>query len=401
MEKEFKFKDLVYFSKNIRNTKKECNFKVVITKTDLKIIELTLDLMEKGVVLKYAFEYPEIRDFFYNLFEEDLNNKKFERIVICNKENYFQFMMNYQILDLLLTAEAARGENIPLVTLKQIPKKNGKMRQLVIPEYSVRMILKDVNKILQKTYDNRNTEFQVAYKCGMSIKNAAEKHKEKKYMYKMDISSFFPSCKRDIIKKYVLFLFNNSINREFLCEKFLDIILYDDALYIGNPVSGTLANVTISKPVEYIYNMCKKFGITYTVYADDMIFGSDKFITKKFIVSIYKRAFTKYNMEDFFILNEDKLYGLSGTNRSAVGVSYNQKNEMVCHRYIYNNIRMTLHQLSYGDESHFIKNELIGQIAFATMIDESGKVQKLINKYKDVCVKYNILSEEKIDSMCA
>ena len=147
--------------------------------------------------------------------------------------------------------------------------------------------------------------------------------------------------------------------------------------------------------------MCKKFGITYTVYADDMIFGSDKFITKKFIVSIYKRAFTKYNMEDFFILNEDKLYGLSGTNRSAVGVSYNQKNEMVCHRYIYNNIRMTLHQLSYGDESHFIKNELIGQIAFATMIDESGKVQKLINKYKDVCVKYNILSEEKIDSMCA
>lgn len=393
------YKDIVSLADSIFHNRKDKCFKLKINSTNLKIIEVNASLDEIQELLDYTFEYAEIKDFFYQLFEEDPSTANFEKVIICNSANHYQFIMNYKMLDLLLTAEWLKGKNIPLVSLKQIPKKNGKMRQLVIPEYSVRNILKDINKVLQRAYDNRNSEFQVAYKCGKSIKNAAEKHKDKKYMFKMDISSFFPSCKREIIQKYVLFLFKNTVNQDFLCNKFLDIILYDDALYIGNPVSGTLANVTISKPVEYIYNICKKFGITYTVYADDMIFGSDKFITKKFIVSIYNKAFTKYNMEDFFILNDDKLYGLSGTNRSAVGVSFNQNNEMVCHRYIYNNIRMTLHQLSYGDESHFKLNEIIGQIAFATMIDESGKVQKLIKRYKDVCIKYNILSEAKIESM--
>lgn len=396
------YHELVNFSEKIRSAKKSRMFSLLFNNTTMQIVSLNETLTSDGNVYTYTFEYPQIAEFFKKLFmisEKDPLTTPYEVNVYCNKDNHYQFLMNVNMLDLLLTSVVLEATNVPLIRLAQIPKKNGKMRQLVIPDIQLRVILKKINKILQAAYDGRNADFQVAYKCGKNITDAARPHKNKKYMFKMDISTFFPSCKREFVKKYIRFLFKNSVNPEFLIEKFLDINLYEDALYIGNPISGTLANAIISRPVAYVKNMCNQFGISYTVYADDMMFGSDKYISKDFIVSLYDRAFMKYDMENFFILNEDKLYGLSGTNRNAVGVSFNQNNDMVCHRYLYNNIRMTLHQLSYGDESHYSFNELSGQIAFATMVDESGKIQRLLTRYKDICLSYGLWSQEKFDAL--
>ena len=44
-------------------------------------------------------------------------------------------------------------------------------------------------------------------------------------------------------------------------------------VFIGSPVSGTLANVAISNAVQYMNNICKKHGMKLSVYADDISFS--------------------------------------------------------------------------------------------------------------------------------
>ena len=130
-----------------------------------------------------------------------------------------------------------------------------------------------------------------------------------------------------------------------------------------------------------------------------MTFSSDKFLAKEFILDIFNRAFTKYDMENDFTLSLHKCFGVSNSKRSITGVAINNDNKITCHRYIYQNIRQTLHQLSYDDTSHFSYNKLKGQISFMSMIDESGKLKTLLTKYKNTVLKYNLVSMDKLTSM--
>jgi hypothetical protein len=101
-------------------------------------------------------------------------------------------------------------------------------------------------------------------------------------------------------------------------------------------------------------------------------------------------------MENDFALNEKKSFGQSKNNRTVTGVVINDSNKMTCHRYIYNDIRQTLHQLSYGDRSHFVKSTLVGHIAFMMSVDDSGKLKNLVNKYESTIRSYGLISDANI-----
>ena len=116
------YKDIVSLADSIFHNRKDKCFKLKINSTNLKIIEVNASLDEIQELLDYTFEYAEIKDFFYQLFEEEPSTVNFEKVIICNSANHYQFIMNYKMLDLLLTAEWLKGKNIPLVSLKQIPK---------------------------------------------------------------------------------------------------------------------------------------------------------------------------------------------------------------------------------------------------------------------------------------
>lgn len=400
-----KYKDLVRFVEMCFYEKKEASYILSILKDHLEIYNSDPNKPNKKghIMMQYYYECDEVRDFFktwLSVTDDEFGDfEDNQMMVFVNSMNHYQFLISYNILDLLLTSIILKNKNIPWSNTFKITSKNGKVRDITAPNEDLKIILKRINTIFQKTYDSRNSEFQVAYKKGKSIKDNSDPHTEHNYVFKIDLHNFFPSCKRKYVYHYVTYLFKNSLNSEFLVNKFLDIILNDDALYIGNPVSGTLANVIISRPVNYIHNICKKFGIAFTVYADDMTFSSDKFITKDFIISIFNRAFGHYDMLDDFTLNESKCYGVSNTRRAITGVIINNDNKTSCHREMYQNIRQTLHQLSYGDESHYNFNKLQGNIAFMSMVDESGKLKNLLIKYKSTVKKYKLVSDKKLIEM--
>lgn len=358
---------------------------------------------------EYVYENDSIKTFFKEWLGE--NDKKH---FVASSSNNYQLLANSLIQEVLLIAEDEKFNGNKLFKKFYIKKKNGKKREIIAPSNVIKKALQNVNKIFQSKYDYINEDFQVAYKHGKNVVNNAEVHKENEHIFKIDLTDFFISCKRNYVDEKVDFLFKYAYEGEWLKNKFLDVILNNNALFIGSPVSGTLANAIISAPVRYIKNICEKYQITFSVYADDMTFGSPKYIPAKFIEGIFNVAFTEYHMEKDFKVNLEKCYGLSKSNRFITGVVLNDNNELTPRRAKYNRIKMTLHQLYYGDSSHIVSkaalkkldpkkywtwNQFKGNIAYCIMVDESGKMKTLLSKYKDIVKQYKLLSDETLEKL--
>ena len=179
---------------------------------------------------------------------------------------------------------------------------------------------------------------------------------------------------------------------------FLDAILINDGLFIGSPISGTLANAIISKPAKYLKNITKQFGMGFSVYADDMTFSSDRFITEEFVMGMFNAAFTRYSLDSYFKINEKKSKGMSNQRRKVTGVSINDNDQVAVARPFYRNIRVKIHKLSLGDTS-INQQKLRGQIAFASMVDETGKIAKLLEKFEPTVKQYHLVSDDKMKEL--
>lgn len=340
-------------------------------------------------VLKYKPENETILDLTKKIFKIDEN--KDETVLVSDMFNNFTFIANNIILKIIYTKYMLISNNEKPFTKFKLKSKNGKIRDIVAPHPDIKIHLRDLNRLLQKVYDKRNSEFQVAYKKGKSVKDGAKIHTNNKYVYNIDLKDFYPSCKKELVKRYTDFLFVNTFGRNFIESEFFDIILMDDGLFIGSPISGTLANTIVSKPVAYLNSMCKKLDMKISVYADDMSFSSNKFISKKFILNLFKEAFEKYSLDGYFKINKKKCVGFSKNNRKITGVSINDVDQITVSRAYYRNLRTMLHNLSQNKIT--VSPEIIrGKIAYALMIDDTGKVKKYLEKYKTTVESFKLYS---------
>jgi len=317
-----------------------------------------------------------------------------------NEENMYAYIISDTVLRLYFIDADIKSRGIPVFERFKKKCKNGKVRTIYAPNPEIKSQLRELNTLFQKVYDQKNIDFQVAYKKGKNVKDNAKIHLDHEYIYNIDLKDFYPSCKRELVEKYVKFLFNGCVNREILLSRFLDINLENDGLFIGNPFSGCIANTIISAPVNYLHNICNKDNMGFSVYADDMTFSSDKFITKKFVKDRFNLAFVKYNLSDYFKLNEGKSIGYSKGRRKITGVAINHNGEITTKRSMYKKIRVGIHHLSVG-KTDVNTTILRGRLNYAFMIDDSGKYAAYVMKFLPTIRKYKLLSTEKIDEIIA
>ena len=301
-------------------------------------------------------------------------------------------------IQVMFTAEKLKSEGIVLFEKHHKRKKNGKIRIYYAPNEIIKEDLRALNDVLTSVYDGRNADFQVAYKKGKSVYDNATIHKNHKFVYNIDLKDFYPSCKRELVARYTRFLFKGALNTDGVLGKFLDYILIDGGLFIGNPISGCIANTIISKPVRYIKNMCKKSDMEFSVYADDMSFSSDKFISKDYIIEVFNGAFDRYGMMEYFKLNEEKCVGYSGCRRKVTGVSINDSNKVTCSTKYFRLLRAMIAHVAAGDDKVDI-GKLRGKIAYATMVDDSGKVYRYLKKFETAVHEHKLCSDEKMLEM--
>lgn len=351
----------------------------------------TLGDTDIKAALLYKYENQEIKDVLFKIINPKNGNC---RLIEGNVRNAFNFLTANPILETILVNADLKFRKEKVFNKFKIKSKNGKVREIIAPHEEIKEPLKRLNTILQKIFDQTNIDFQVAYKKGKNIKDNAAIHTTNKFIFNIDLKDFYPSCKRELVHKYIKLFFKNSANSEIVENEFLDIILDNDALFIGSPISGTLANAIISKPVRYLKNITKNFDMEFSVYADDMTFSSQRFISEKFVENMFNLAFVRYNLDIYFKLNTKKSHGMSNHRRRITGVSVNDSDETTVSRKFYRILRLKLHKLLIGDATINLQ-KLRGQIAFATMVDESKKIAKLLVKYEALVRQYNLVSMEK------
>ena len=104
----------------------------------------------------------------------------------------------------------------------------------------------------------------------------------------MDIKDFFPSITSEIIKDTFshLLSFDTDEEKEKILELISEICTYEGVLPQGVPTSPVISNIVMTRIDQRITKYCQILGITYTRYADDMLFSSNMFDfkTKKWFI---------------------------------------------------------------------------------------------------------------------
>lgn len=392
-------KNYIDFMEIIRDINREkCIGSFVVS-----IQENTLFLLKKAAANKYKamtvykIENSEIETTLRQIFKID-NNSNAGRIVLVKEENRFLFVCNADILQVILGTANLRsqGKSPFLIWDKYFPAKK-KTRKIYAPEEEIKKNLSNLDKLLQVYFGNVNESFQVAYRKNKNVLDAARLHKENKYVFCIDLKHFFESCKTELVRKKLHFLFKDAHNGSLLENMFLDIITDNGGLFLGNPISGSLANAIISKPVAYINNMCKKMGVNYSVYADDMVFSSERAFSKDSIIKLFNEAFKTYELDSYFHLNEDKTHGMVGDQRTVLGVRLNVNNQTACKKQMFRLIRVQIHKLSLDiEDSRTNIEQLRGRIAWCLNIDETGKVVRYLEKFLSTIQKFNLVSNDRL-----
>lgn len=170
----------------------------------------------------------------------------------------------------------------------QIRKKSGGTRQIHAPAKGLKLIQKDLNRILQIIFQPHRAA--TGFVPGRSIVDNARLHAGKHYVYNLDLKDFFPSIPMRRVKACLMLPpFNLTGEREPIAYRLANLCCHPissgegetagnaelpSVLPQGAPTSPTLTNIIAFKLDRRLNGLAKKHKATYSRYADDITFSS-------------------------------------------------------------------------------------------------------------------------------
>lgn len=163
----------------------------------------------------------------------------------------------------------------------EINKKSGKKRSIHAPAGGLKVILKSLNYILQQVYIPN--EVATGFVPQKSIVDNARMHLDSHYVYNIDLKDFFHSFDRNAVKLgFMRAPFSLNGSKEPLAFLLACLcthpIRLDDSIKVvlpqGAPSSPTITNILCATLDRRLHGLAKRFGATYSRYADDITFSS-------------------------------------------------------------------------------------------------------------------------------
>jgi len=223
----------------------------------------------------------------------------------------------------------------------KIKKKNGKYRTIYEPNSILKHIQK---KILINILNNKSiSRYAKAYHKGISLKDNATPHINKKIILKLDIKDFFENIS-------FLDVYNSCFQIEYF-PKSVGMVLthlctYDGHLTQGSPTSAYISNLVMKEFDEDIGIWCDENEISYTRYSDDMTFSGD--FNPSIIMNKVRKMLYQLRLE----LNYKKIHVIhESSSQNITGIIVNKKVQ-VSSRYR-KKIRQEIYYIKkYGLENH-------------------------------------------------
>lgn len=216
----------------------------------------------------------------------------------------------------------------------KIKKKKGGFRLITAPRNrSFKLMLSCVNELLKSLYNP--SAYAMGFAEGRSVVLNAEHHTNKNYVFNLDIKDFFPSIEQARVwKRLQLKPFNFPIDvanlLAGLCAMKETRTLEDGtkkAYYVlpqGAPTSPILTNMICDTLDRRLAGLAKRFGLTYTRYADDITFSSMHNVYQE--DSDFRKELERIMTTQGFTINDKKTRLLKrGSRQEVTGITVNEK----------------------------------------------------------------------------
>ncbi len=301
-----------------------------------------------------------------------------------------------------------------------ITKRSGGTRTISAPSIELKDIQSKLSKLLLDCNDALN--FLEGRKGGIShgferkksIISNAEKHKNQKNVLNLDLEDFFGTVNFGRIRGYFIKNKDFALNSD-VATTIAHIACYDRKLPQGSPCSPVIANLIARILDVRLVKVAKKYGCTYTRYADDITFSTRKKVFPSSIVEsvndkdvVLGTSITREIRKCDFKINHKKTrVQFKDSRQDVTGLIVNKKVNIK--REYWRDARSKCHKL-FTDGEFFTKNsngdkvvgkikELEGTLTFIDSVDEYNNkrpkgyekpVFQKIHKQKHYRIKLNV-----------
>lgn len=233
-----------------------------------------------------------------------------------------------------------------------------------------------------------------SYKKNISIKNLADKHKNNRYLLRIDFKDFFPSIKGDNIR---LFLKNSNLKLSDLEITLINLfVCKNNKLTIGASSSPSITNAILFSFDDDVYKFCLEQNIIYSRYADDLYFSTNEEGILSSILEYVKNYIFSYKI-DLHINYDKNIYTSKKHRRIITGLTITTDGNISVGRKQKQYIKSLINSYKYKCLEDEQINYLKGYLNFLVYI-EPTYIDNLKNKYGEVII--NELFINKFNNKC-
>ncbi|MBI4455885.1 MAG: RNA-directed DNA polymerase [Acidobacteria bacterium] len=240
----------------------------------------------------------------------------------------------------------------------EILKRKGGTRTIKAPSNPLKLVQQRLSILLQDCVDeinkakNRKDRIAHGFKRKRSIITNARQHRNRRYVFNIDLEDFFPSINFGRVRGYFIRDRSFALNED-VATVIAQIACHENALPQGSPCSPVISNLIAHVLDMHLVRLASKVGCTYSRYADDLTFSTNK---KDFPADIAKPSETEPHLwlpgaelqrliaHAGFRINTAKTHMKYRTSRQEVtGLVVNQKINV--RREYSHNVRAMVHSL--------------------------------------------------------
>lgn len=178
-----------------------------------------------------------------------------------------------------------------------IPKRSGGSRAIAAPAPELKLLQRRLADLLQNCLDeinennNRSDKHRIpdhiahGFKRGRSIITNAREHRNRRYVFNVDLENFFGSINFGRVRGYFIKDKNFSLHPK-VATILAKIACFEGSLPQGSPCSPIISNLIGHILDIHLVNLASRMGCTYSRYADDLTFSTNK---RDFPCSIARR----------------------------------------------------------------------------------------------------------------
>ena len=166
-----------------------------------------------------------------------------------------------------------------------IPKKSGGLRRISAPQGGLKLLQRKLADLLQDCLEEINTNIDSeakpfpqpshGFKRGLSICTNARKHRNRRYVFNIDLTNFFGSINFGRVRGFFI------KDKRFQLDPKVATILaqiacFKQGLPQGSPCSPVISNLIGNILDAHMVRLAARTGCVYTRYADDLTFSTNK-----------------------------------------------------------------------------------------------------------------------------